>query len=269
MIQSSSFVRHICLALALCFAVAWQPAVAQPSIDPVEDAKSALRKTKQPWYDIEKDAVRIVNGQKRSEVGERKDWQKPKRPDWSIEWGDWGANWNLGNWGGFVIGNLFQSLGIVLLLLVVGALIYFLIRTFMNLEGGDDDVRSVAKTEVRTDEQRIQNLPMQPTKKTGDFLALAKSAYEAGNYADAIIYLFSYRLIQLDRAGYIRLTRGKTNRQYLSEITSGRELQSILGNTIVCFEDVFFGKHMLTKERFDTTWHANDRFANIIEKSTT
>lgn len=267
--MSNSFpsVRFLFTALVLSVMMTCQPAIAEGPVDPIEGAKSALRKTKQPWYDIEKDAVRIVDDQQESEAGNRKDWQKPKRPEWSIDWGSW--SWGFGNWGEFFFGNLIQTLGLLLLFLAVGALIFLLARNFVSLEESRDSVRSEAeKEENRTDEQRIENLPIQPTKKTGDFLALAKSAYEAGNYADAIVYLFSYRLIQLDRAGFIRLTRGKTNRQYLSELASGRDLKNILGYTIVCFEDVFFGKHPLTKERFDKTWQANDQFANIIENST-
>ncbi len=264
---SRQTVRLLIMAVVYMLVLVWQPTFAAEQVDPIEGAKSALSKTKQPWYDIEKDAVRIVDDQKETEAGERKDWKKPKRPEWSYDFGNWWS-WGGTGQGGSILSNLVQLGAWILIVLVVGALIYLLVRTFMNLEDDGEYNRSVTLQENRTDEQRIENLPIQPDKKKGDFLALAKAAYDAGNYADAIVYLFSYRLIQLDRAGYIRLTRGKTNRQYLSEITSGRELRSILGSTIVCFEDVFFGKHPLTKERFEQTWHANDDFANIIEKST-
>ena len=267
-----SIFSPICFGIALLCAMASAAMAESVVVDPVEGAKSALRKTRQPWYDVEKDAVRIVDDLEKTEAGERKDWKKPKRPEWSVDWSNWGWNWGNGTGGGgfwdFGVMSLVQAIGIILLFLVVGVLIFFLIRTFADFDNTQVDQQSAeSDREVRTDKQRIENLPIQPTRKTGDFLQLAKSAYDAGNYADAIVYLFSYRLIQLDRAGHIRLTKGKTNRQYLYEITSGRELRGILGNTIVCFEDVFFGKHPLTKERFETTWHSNDQFAQIIEKS--
>ena len=90
--------------------------------------------------------------------------------------------------------------------------------------------------------------------------------YQAGNYADAIIYLFSYQLMQLDRNRWIRLAKGKTNRQYLREIRKRRhreaamDLQELSKETMVMFEDSFFGHHALDQQRFESSWNRLDEF---------
>lgn len=245
--------------------------------DPIVVGKSALRKTKVPWYDADADAVRIISLQNESEVGDRQDWQKSKtkRPEWKWDWNwDWWPNsGGTGGGGGSfrlpTFGELLQYLGWILLFVVLGGLIYSLIRSFLNLEADNETVaaKQTADDEDRTDEQRIRELPVQPSSKKGDFLSTAQSNYEAGRYADAIIYLFSHRLIQLDRAGIIRLTRGKTNRQYLYEASRSEDLRKIFGQTIVCFEDVFFGKHDLSRDRFERAWADNNEFNSIIQKA--
>jgi hypothetical protein len=91
-------------------------------------------------------------------------------------------------------------------------------------------------------------------------MAQARRHFEAGEFAQAIIYLYSYQLIQLDRHQLIRLTKGKTNRQYVRELRSRRELRDVLFRTMVVFEEVFFGHHSLSRERFESCWRRMDEF---------
>jgi hypothetical protein len=75
-----------------------------------------------------------------------------------------------------------------------------------------------------------------------------------------MIYLFSYKLLALDRHNLIRLARGKTNRQYVAELSQQPTLQELLRHSMVAFEDVFFGQHRLDPERFEGCWQSLDRF---------
>lgn len=244
--------------------------------DPVASGKSALRSTRAPWYDVEGDGVRVVSLKKESTTGDRQDWQGDglRRPDWKWEW-DWDWwNWGSGSGGGGSFrlpsfGEVIQFLGWLLLFVLLSVLVYVLVKSFLDLEASQQALsRGPAEDEAeRTDEQRIRDLPVQPQKRQGDFLSLARECYQTEQYAEAIVYLFSHRLMQLDRAGYIRLTRGKTNRQYLQETSRSEPVRDILGRTIVCFEDVFFGKHNLSRERFEQTWHDNDAFDRIVQDS--
>jgi len=110
------------------------------------------------------------------------------------------------------------------------------------------------------DVDRVEALPFAVRKPTGDFLAEARRLYEAGDYSEAIIYLFSYQLVELDRQHLIRLAKGKTNRQYLRELRARLTLRSILETTVVRFEDAFFGRKTLTRERFEQSWQRLDEF---------
>ena len=120
-----------------------------------------------------------------------------------------------------------------------------------------DDEYDVENTETA---ERLERLPVDVRKPSSNLLAEAKSLMEAGNYNEAIIYLFSHQLVQLDKHQLLRLTRGKTNRQYLREIRENQEIQGVLRDTIYVFEDAFFGNHSISRERFALCWDALDQF---------
>src|SRR5262249_60815638 len=107
------------------------------------------------------------------------------------------------------------------------------------------------------------------TPVKGGLLDEARRKYEAGDYKSAIVYLYSYELLKLDQNQVLRLARGKTNREYLRELVGRPELKVILAKTLVPFEDVFFGEHELSRERFEACWNAVDRFHRLIEQAAT
>jgi hypothetical protein len=96
-----------------------------------------------------------------------------------------------------------------------------------------------------------------------DLLAEARRHYEAGNYGAAIVYLFSFQLVQLDRRQIIRLARGKTNRQYLREVGPRISLRKLVEQTMVAFEDVFFGNRQLRRDRFESCWARLEEFETL------
>jgi hypothetical protein len=81
-----------------------------------------------------------------------------------------------------------------------------------------------------------------------------------------MVYLYSHLLVTLDRAQLIRLTKGKTNRQYLREMAGAKSLAAILTGAMVAFEDFFFGKHDLERERFEQSWQRLDEFTRLVER---
>lgn len=229
--------------------------------DPIQAAQQALSSTGQPWYDGQSDAIRTLKVPSTPGDTTRGGWRTSSR--------DWDWNWNPGAPSMSWIGDLFQGMAWVVLIGLLALVIYALVKAYLNIDAPlTGSARKMLDGEQElSDEQRIEALPVNVRKKTGDFMAVAREYYEAGDYANAIVYLFSYRLIQLDRAGQIRLTKGKTNRQYLKEVSNkSNEMRSILGQTIVAFEDVFFGKHTLTRERFENCWKSNDQFQAMIQR---
>jgi hypothetical protein len=119
--------------------------------------------------------------------------------------------------------------------------------------------------ESARDVDRIESLPFKIRGAPSDFLGQARRLFEAGNYSEAIIYLFSYQLVQLDKNHLIRLAKGKTNRQYLREIRQRANLRTILEATMIAFEDAFFGRKALSKDRFESCWQRLDEFHHELE----
>ena len=226
-------------------------------VDPIPTAQKALRDTGQPWYDVEKDQLQPVQVRAVAEEPDRAHWKPSNRTEW-----DW-------NWGFSWLGEVIKALAWGALVLLIGLLIYALVRTYLNLAPVRTSVTDATHdvADSISDEQRIENLPLKLRSPKGDFLSLARQHYEAGNFAEAIIYLFSHRLLQLDKAGLIRLTKGKTNRQYLLELRRVRELEQLLGQTMTVFEDVFFGHHPLERERFEQCWNNNEQFQLIVTRA--
>lgn len=147
---------------------------------------------------------------------------------------------------------------VVLVVLIVGLAALLAWAFFRNSNTTIADTETTTTTVGRTD--RFEELPEPLRREEGDLLAAARRCYEQGEFAEAIVYLFSYQLIELDRNQIIRLTRGKTNRQYLRETRDQPLLASILELTINTFEDAFFGRYEIDRQRFEQCWNELDRF---------
>lgn len=151
----------------------------------------------------------------------------------------------------------------ILLIIVAIALALLLARAYVlrfNIPPAETKKARLEKPLGRTEMERLENLPVPVTRSQHDLLGEARRQYEAGNYDEAIIYLFSYELVELDRHQKLRLERGKTNRQYLREVRSHANLANILRGTMYCFEDVFFGHHPLGRVEFEACWRRLDEF---------
>ncbi|MGD9644184.1 MAG: hypothetical protein AB7U73_00630 [Pirellulales bacterium] len=192
-----------------------------------------------PWYDSSNDDLRRVR------VPRTSNWS----PNWSFAPGSFqGAMWVV--WG--------------IIALVIAVLAYLLHQVWqgrwVDMPG---KARAQAERPVANDAARVEALPFQIDPQTGSLLETARRAYAAGDFALAIVYLFSHELLELDRRHLIRLTRGKTNRQYLRELGRG-PLAGLLAQTMVVFEDVFFGNRALSRERFELCWNRLNEFDSLI-----
>jgi hypothetical protein len=114
----------------------------------------------------------------------------------------------------------------------------------------------------------IERLPVPVDRAHGDLLGEARRLYDQMQYGRAILYLFAYELLQLDRHHVIRLARGKTNRQYLRELTRVSPLSPPLERTMVAFESVFFGRQALDRGGFEACWQELPQFENLLRGAT-
>jgi hypothetical protein len=227
--------------------------------DPVKAGKDALTSgSRFPWYDRKQDDVRRLNVVPRQTSDDRgTQWTAAPsttpsknvtaRPQWGL------------------LAGFLQWAGITALVLMLGLIAYLIATSFLKDEMSEAaSVRKVV--ESRRDADRVEALPFQVRASTGDFLAEASRLYQAGKYSEAIVYLFSFELVELDRHHFIRLAKGKTNRQYVRETRQRPLLRAILETTMVAFEDAFFGNKTLSRETFEGSWTRVNEFRMELER---
>jgi hypothetical protein len=227
-----SFLRVLVALLVLLFA---SPASAQTDPDEaVQSGREALRKGyNRPWYDAEQDGI------KRIEVRDR----TPRKS----------SDVDLPSWD-FLSVLAWSVLGLLLLLVA-----YLLVMAYLQRDNSAAESYTQAAKQGYDVADRIEALPFMARRDQSDLLGQARRHYEAGNYAEAIIYLFSYQLVELDRHGIVHLDRGKTNRQYLREARPSG-LRGLLEQTMITFEDVFFGARGLDRATFERCWNRLGEF---------
>jgi hypothetical protein len=224
--------------------------------DPVESGRDALQnRPDYPWYDEETDDVRRVDVQAEKPPPQAKDWEIDEDESSSSGGGNAGAN--AGFWEG-VLWLFWIVIGLILL-----GLIAAMVFAFIKNDGTNDSSYEGQKL-VEPTIERVEDLPFHVRRPKSDLLTEARRLYEAGDYDEAIIYFYSYQLVELDRNQLIRLERGKTNRQYMREIFRQPPLHGLVEPTMFAFEDVYFGDHTLSRSRFENCFLRLDEFQNRI-----
>lgn len=231
-----------------CFAAGQDSTAAQAQ----EAAQDGLKAGKFPWYDAESDALKPVDVEADTDdfSGRHSKWQrKAKTPPT--------GGGRRSSVFSQVLEPLIWLIATATLALIIGLLVWAFLRS-ANQPTGEDSFGGKERPTARID--RIEELPVDVDAIRGDLLQQARRHYATDNLRDAIICLFSYKLIQLDNHHAIHLERGKTNRQYLRELRTQPQLRRLLEGTMLAFEDVFFGNYDLTRERFEACLRAVDAF---------
>ncbi len=252
----SARIAMVCL-VAICWFAPGAHALDQEG---GEAARQALqRRANAPWYDAQTDSVRRIHVLPPDEASHRDS-------DWNAEDRDTPASTATASRGmSRVWAKLLQGLAWTLLAIVLTAVVLFLASAAMRMDAG---ARSSTQVLRQGDADRVEDLPFSLPRTEGDLLAAARRHYEAGNFSGAIVCLFSYQLVELDRYDLIRLARGKTNRQYLRELISHPDLRTIMIQTVIAFEAVFFGHHQLSRRRFEQCWQRLQDFHQLVRQET-
>ena len=245
----------LALALLPCFAARGEELSDAQAIEAAKDSLSG--RTRYPFYDRQQDDVRQLNVEEA-----RADDAANRRSKWTGKKAK--TSTRTGGRAAAGLGEALQVLGLAALVVFIGIIAWLIARAFLKNEVTETKVSKVIETSRDVD--KVQALPFQIRQPAGDFLAEAQRLYAAGEFSEAVIYLYSHLLVQLDRHHVIRLAKGKTNRQYLRETRSRPVLREILDQTMIAFEDVFFGDHELSREQFEACWQRLDRFHGELEK---
>ena len=71
--------------------------------------------------------------------------------------------------------------------------------------------------EPETRARRLETLAPEARDRYDDLMAAATDAYARGDYRAAIIFYFSWLLVEMDKRGFVLLDKGKTNLEYWRE----------------------------------------------------
>jgi len=234
----------VMFATQLAIATADEETAAVDASASVETAQEGLAKPgRYPWYDAEADEVRRIEVKPEPEARAKSS-------------------------GGF-LGSLIQTLGWtgigVLLLVIAMALIF----AFLGRETETVSVAPDLEEDRRSDVDRMEALPFKVRRPASDLLSEARRCFKRGDYGEAIIYLYSHQLLELDRNQWVHLTAGKTNRQYLWELAASMPLRNALERTMVAFEDAFFGHHTIDRLRCEECFAQLESFDRLVQQRAT
>ena len=251
--------RLSCCLLSTVFCALILPsyAVAQ---DAADAGREALEKKRFPWFDADSQSISELEQTKPDRA---KSLNRGDLPEY-IPPTQTPRNPNTPTGLATLLSTTTWILIAVLFLLIVGILVWF----FLKMEARSGMDRGSDLREEEDIRERITQLPFEiQHTATGDFRDQAAHAARQGDFGRAIMLLFSHVLLQLDRKGLIRLKKGKTNRQYLNELKSHRQLSSYYRKVMIPFEDNFFGGHPIHRQEFEDCWGQLDSFQNQVNQS--
>lgn len=210
------------------------------------------------WYDSTADDYHVPKEfKKRDPEGRMSSWRGSVSPTGMGNTGGNNAFWStLAAW---FLSAIPYLLGLTLLLLGVFLALWFLKPEMFYRAARKADFRSRV-----IDLERIVDLPFSVESEKFDPLKEIEKCMSAGEFERATIYLFAYQLLQLDANQKIVLQRGKTNRTYLRELRKYSEIKTIVEPTMLAFEDVFFGRYRMTKEKFLENWKRLEQFHQLL-----
>jgi len=222
--------------------------------DAIEDGRNALnRDTDYPWYDPHTDSLRPTK---------LPDLKEPEPDELEVDSSP-AQSPNIS--GGSAFSGFIQALFWAFIVALFIGLVALLVWAVLRHERKEDEKGETQVVESSSDIDRIEQLPFTVRQPQGNLLDEARRHYEAGDFREAIVYLYSYKLVELDKHHFIHLAKGKTNRQYLHEVRPQPRVIPLLERTMVAFEDVFFGDHVLERSRFETCWSGLGEFHQILQ----
>ncbi len=224
------------------------------------NSEKALQRISGTWFDQSSGSFRPpVLSRPIDDSIRRNGWAgKVKPPAAASNWGNW--NWaSLG-----LTGELFGwiVLGVLGTVLLAGLLMiaYHYLGDYVPALRR----KSEGKQTLKIDPARVVDLPFQVPVVSNDPLSQAEALMRAGRYNEAVVYLYGYMLLVLDQARKLHLQKGKTNRMYLRELRNEQRLQVLVNQTMLAFEDVFFGRYDIDRTRFELLWEQREEFHRLV-----
>ena len=164
---------------------------------------------------------------------------KPEPDNFLERFWNWLTEWFFSLFANDTTGDLIE---ILFKLLLAAAFVYFIIKVFgVEINTIFKPAKKPTTLDYEVDEEAIHDI---------DFDTEIRNALQASNYRFAIRLIYLYSLKHASDAGLVNLMQGKTNREYLYEL-SGKPIEAD-------FTELSF--------LFDYTWYghfeANEKLAN-------
>lgn len=221
------------------------------------------------WFDSQSDSLRPIELDDTQVETKNRDsrWvPQPAKAKTQASAGSAAGN-NTSSWGGISLWNL-AGWGLLLCLIAVavGGLMYLFGNSSFDFR--TDPLGQSLVHHRRLDEQtkqRIAELPAELRDTDINPRTELERLMQLGDFDRAIIFLYGHQLLMLDRAGWLRLSRWKTNNQYVRETRQSHpRVGEHLGHIASEFERSYFGKHRITREIFDSLWQENLQVEEIV-----
>ena len=156
---------------------------------------------------------------------------------------------------------LFWTLVGAAVLALVGAMVWALRQTARNGVGREKEKKA------REDrERRLDAIAPEARERLDDLGTAAENALAAGDLRLALVYFFSWLIVESDKRGLLRAQRGKTNREYWRELVVNPSVQTIYKTTMDEFERVYFGGQTISRAEFDDVWRLREPFVAAMER---
>lgn len=156
---------------------------------------------------------------------------------------------------------LFWTLTGAAVLALVGALIWALRQTARGGVGKEKEKKARAERE-----RRLEAIAPEARERVDDLGTAAENALAAGDLRLALVYFFSWLIVEADKRGLLRARRGKTNREYWLELAVNPGVRTIYKATMDVFERVYFGGRTISREEFDDVWRLREPFVAAMER---
>ena len=219
--------------------------------------RNALKEQAYPWYDGQKDEVRPL-------LPDTSSWTSwlSKRVEAFFDWLDRRFGKSSSEASGANASSVRGGLATILFLAAGFALLVMLWQLWRI---HTPQVSTALNSGPRIgDAARIAGLAQGVAMEGLDPWAEALGRRAAGDSAGAVIWLFLDQLMSLQRAGLVRLTPGRTVRQYASGLDDPL-LADGLRTTLGVFEAVYYGHRLPGPEELERVWSRAETFRSRLQ----
>ena len=233
------------------------------------DDKSALRRgTSSIWADVDTEGARFDGSPlSRSDVEDRSKWVYFPRQNAPTPTSPTTATPTYSSNSLEILGEiLYYTFWTVVVLALIGPAVWLVYKQdfFLLFKRRH---KNKTTEDIAAQLAKISDLPIDIESPISGLKAQAELLRNRGDYSKAIVYLFGYLLVELDSNGCLQLAKGKTNYQYLREVSNHPEIRRHLRKVVQLFEEAYFGRRTLTQEQFDSVWYTLPEFEELIAKA--